>query len=180
VSWFCAQESCDEDALWPALDNLPGGADLPIFLNGIGGLGSPWWRVAQDSQFVGGAPTSGNAQASVPNSTVLRFAALVESIAFMIAVNAEELTRQEGRPKRVVLAGGMSRSHWLARRLAALIRLPVEIIDAEASARGVAHLAAPELSSHWEHSPLHSHAPHPDKNLDARYQRFTDLMAETH
>jgi sugar (pentulose or hexulose) kinase len=97
----------------------------------------------------------------------------------MIAVNADELTRQSGPPERVVLAGGMSRSHWLGRRLAALMRLPVEVIDAEASARGAAHLAAPELSSRWPHSPLQSYAAHPDKNLDARYRKFTDLMAES-
>ncbi len=180
VSWFCAQESCHEEALWPVLETLPGGAELPIFLNGIGGLGSPWWRVAQESHFVGAAPTSLDSQTSVPNGTVLRFAALVESIAFMIAVNAEALTRQAGRPKRVVLAGGMSRSHWLGQRLAALMGLPVEVIDAEASARGVAYLAAPEFSSHWLHSPLHTYAPHRDKKLEARYRQFTDLMAETH
>ena len=33
----------------------------------------------------------------------------------------------------------------MGRRLAALITVPVEVIDAEASARGVAHLAAPEI-----------------------------------
>ena len=96
----------------------------------------------------------------------------------MIAVNAEELTRQAGRPGRVVMAGGMSRSGWLGRRLAALMQVPVEVIDAEASARGVAHLAAPGLSSRWAHAPLHSYSPRPDKNLDARYRQFTELMAE--
>jgi glycerol kinase len=177
VSWFCAQERCDEDRLWPALELLPEAVEPPIFLNGIGGLGSPWWRVAQDSRFVGEVATSEDLHASVPHATVLRFAALVESIAFMIAVNAEELTRQAGPPRRVVLAGGMSRSRWLGRRLAALIQLPVQVIDAEASARGVAHLAAPEIGSRWAHAPLHSHAPYRDKNLVARYRQFTDLIA---
>jgi sugar (pentulose or hexulose) kinase len=77
----------------------------------------------------------------------------------------------------VVVAGGMSRSHWLGRRLAALIQLPVEVIDAEASARGVAQLAAPEISSGWAHAPVHSYAPQPDKNLEARYRQFTELIA---
>jgi glycerol kinase len=179
VSWFCAQERCSEAALWPALDVLPEGIGLPVFLNGIGGLGSPWWRVAQGSRFVGSVTCSGDLPASVPTDTVLRFAALIESIAFMIAVNAEAIARHAGRPRRVVLAGGMSRSHWLCRRLAALIQLPVEVIDAEASARGVARLAAPEISSHWEHTPVHSYSAHSDKNLAARYRQFTDLIAET-
>jgi len=177
VSWFCEQEQCHEDALWPALEALPDGAELPIFLNGIGGLGSPWWRVAQASRFVGEAAASG--KASVANATALRFAALVESIAFMIAVNAEALARQAGAPRRVMLAGGMSRSRWLGRRLAALIQLPVAVIDAEASARGVAQLAAPDISSQWAPATLHDYPPHRDEKLAARYRRFTELMAAT-
>jgi glycerol kinase len=177
VSWFCEQERCHEDSLWPALEIVPDGVELPIFLNGIGGLGSPWWRVAQASRFVGEVTVSGTLQPSVPSAAVLRFAALVESIAFMIAVNAEALARQAGAPQRVILAGGMSRSRWLGRRLAALIQLPVEVIDAEASARGVAQLAAPEISSQWAPATLHGYPPHRDEKLAARYRQFTDLMA---
>jgi glycerol kinase len=178
VSWFCAQERCSEDALWPALELLPAATELPIFVNGIGGLGSPWWRVTQESRFVGNLASGDILPAPVSNAIVVRFAALVESIAFMIAVNAEALARQAGPARRVVLAGGMSRSHWLGQRLAALIQLPVEVIDAEASARGVAHLAAPEISARWSQAPLHDYAPQRDENLDARYRQFTDLMAE--
>jgi glycerol kinase len=177
VSWFCAQEHCGEDALWSALENLGDAVELPIFLNGIGGLGSPWWRVAQDSRFVGEAAITAGWRGAVPNDTLRRFAALIESVAFMIATNAAILARQAGWPRRVVLAGGMSRSRWLGRRLAALIQLPVEVIDAEASARGVAQLAAPEIGSRWANAPLHRHAPYADKDLDARYSRFTESMA---
>ncbi len=178
VSWFCAQESCDEEALWLALENLPDDVALPIFINGIGGVGSPWWRVAQDSGFVGGAAASEKSQADRLDARVPRFAAVVESIAFMIAVNAEELTRQAGRPSRVVMAGGMSRSSWLGRRLAALMHVPVQVIDAEASARGIANLAAPELGSRWGHCALHNYSPRPDENLEARYAQFKGLMGK--
>ncbi len=179
VSWFCAQEQCSEQALWAALEVLPDSVGLPVFVNGIGGLGSPWWRVAQDSRFVGDVSFAANLHTAVPAATVLRFAALIESIAFMIAVNAEAIARQAGRPARVVLAGGMSRSRWLCRRLAALIQLPVEAIDAEASARGVARLAAPEISSNWEQAPVQRYAAHSDMGLASRYRRFTELIAET-
>lgn len=177
VSWFCAREHCDEVGLWRALELLPEATEPPLFLNGIGGLGSPWWRVAQDSRFVGSAATPDSSHDSVANTTVLRFAALIESIAFMIAVNAQELTRQAGPPRRVVLAGGMSRSRWLGRRLAALLQLPVEVIDAEASARGVAQLAAPGIGSRWAHASVHRHSPHPDQKLMARFRQFTELIA---
>lgn len=177
VSWFCAQERCNEDSLWPALEALPDDTGLPVFLNGIGGLGSPWWRVDLASRFVGLVPTAVDMPGSVPGNILLRFAALVESIAFMITANAQLLAQQAGRPRRVVLAGGMSRSRWLCRRLAALIELPVEVIDAEASARGVAQLAAPEIGSRWAQLPAHSCPPHADAQLHARYRQFTDLVA---
>ena len=64
VSWFCAHESCDEQAMWRP-SRLPDGLELPIFLNGIGGLGSPWWRVAQDSRFVDAAQRARQAQPPV-------------------------------------------------------------------------------------------------------------------
>jgi sugar (pentulose or hexulose) kinase len=105
-----------------------------------------------------------------------RFAALVESVALMIAVNAGLLSRQAGVPRRVVLAGGMSRSGWLARRLAALIERPVEILEAEASARGVAQLAAPDVAASWQSAPVHSYAPHPHAQLRTRLQRYCELM----
>ena len=151
--------------------------ELPIFLNGVGGLGSPWWRVDLESRFVGKLASTGTQHGPVAPGTLLRFAALIESIAFMIAVNAEVLARQTGRPRRVVMAGGMSRSGWLGRRLAALIELPVEIIDAEASARGVAQLAAPEIAAHWRQPPQRSYQPVADARLRARYQQFTELIA---
>ncbi len=176
VSWFGAQEPCPEAALWTALEQLPDTVKPPIFVNGIGGLGSPWWRVQQESRFVGDLALDGMGT-SVPPATLLRFAGLVESIAFMIAVNAEILARQAGPPQRVVLAGGISRSNWLGRRLAALLQLPVDVIDSEASARGVAQLAAPEFALAWPRSALHRHLPHRDAQLQERFRQFTDLIA---
>ncbi len=168
VSWFCAQEGCDERSLWAALDTLPASAELPVFVNGIGGMGSPWWRATMDSHFIDAAHAGGDRLA--------RFAAVIESVAFMIAANAELLVQQAGAPQRVLLAGGMSRSRWLCRRLAALLGLPVLVSEAEASARGVARLAAPELASRWAEAPAQSWLPEPDPALRARYRRFIDSV----
>jgi len=175
VSWFCTEEPCAEADLWPALEALPDAVSPPVFVNGIGGLGSPWWRVQQPSRFVGDAVV-GSAHPPTSSATLLRFAGLVESIAFMIAVNAELLARQAGSPRRVVLAGGISRSRWLGRRLAALLQLPVEVIDAEASARGVAQLASPASAANWPKVALHCHLPHHNAQLQARFRQFTELM----
>lgn len=171
VSWFCARERCEEQALWAALETLDAHAALPVFQNGVGGLGSPWWRPVMESRFVDVAGASPGANAGA-GDIVVRFAAVIESIAFMIAANAALLEQQGGTPQRVLLAGGMSRSHWLCRRLATLLGVPVQVTDAEASARGVARLAAPDLAAHWPGAATRTWQPERDAALQARYHRF--------
>ena len=165
TTWLCQIEQLEESALWAALETLAPHTPLPCFINGVGGLGSPWWRAHLAPRFLGsGGPLQ-------------RFAAVVESIAFMIAVNVQELTRQAGAPRRLVLSGGMSRSAWLCRRLAALLGLPVTTQHAEASARGAAALAAPALASHWPAPQGASWQAAPDAALAARYQLFQETLA---
>jgi glycerol kinase len=128
-----------EQALWQALDSL-GEADdasLPLYVNGIGGLGSPWWQPRLASRWLG-------------EGTPLQcFAALVESIAFMVAANVDELRRHGDAPGSLHLAGGLSRSGFLRARLAAFCELPVWTGEPEASARGVAALALPDWGQGW-------------------------------
>jgi sugar (pentulose or hexulose) kinase len=94
----------------------------------------------------------------------------------MIAANAGLLRAQAGAPRRVLLAGGMSRSGWLCRRLASLLELPVQVIDAEASARGVARLAAPDFAAGRESSPAPPFLPAPDAALRERCARYCALV----
>ncbi len=178
VSWFCAQHQCAEQPLWTALESVDTRTELPLFVNGVGGLGSPWWRPTLEPHFVGvagsGVEAAGASDASGP---LLRFAAVIESIAFMIAANAALLVQQSGPPQRVLLAGGMSRSQWLCQKLASLLGVPVQVTAAEASARGVARLAAPDLAAQWQHTPTQTWEPQADPALLARYQRFLDALA---
>ena len=175
VSGFCAQYRCEEQPLWAALESLDARTTLPVFVNGIGGLGSPWWRPTMESHFVG---VASDARGAVSAADVLpHFAAVIESIAFMIAANAELLVQQSGPLQRVLLAGGMSRSQWLCQRLASLLGVPVQVTSAEASARGVARLAAPAFTAQWASAPTQSWEPQPNPALQARYQRFLDAVA---
>jgi len=179
VSWFCEQECCDEPPLWTALDELPAQVALPVFLNSVGGLGSPWWRTTMEPRYLPAVRATDTLSLPQPDARVTRFAAVVESIAFMIAANAKLLEDQAGPPRRVLLAGGMSRSKWLCRRLASLLDLPVQAIDTEASARGVAQLAAPDFTARWAAAASAPYAPEPDAALRERYERFTAAIAAT-
>ena len=133
VVWFAADRGIPEPQLWQQLEQLPSDAPLPLYINGIGGLGSPYWRAQQESYFVG------------DGSMLERFAAVLESIAFLIAINFDLMRGSVAPPTRVIVSGGLSRSHWLCRRLAALLSVPVLRGSQEATVLGAAALAEPRL-----------------------------------
>jgi glycerol kinase len=130
LSAFCDSTRVTEDVFWEALGQLSSEVALPIYVNGIGGLGSPYWRPEQRSYFVG------------EGTLIERFAAVLESIVFLIASNFESLSRWGGRPERVLLSGGLSSSDWLCQRLAACLQVPLLRTAREASALGMAALAS--------------------------------------
>jgi len=133
IEAFASQQRIDPAALWPQLEQLPDTRPLPLYVNGIGGLGSPYWRAAQPSYFIG------------EGSLLERFAAVVESIVVLLAINFDCMRCWGGAPERVLISGGLSRSDWLCRRLAACLGVPVLRAAQEATVLGVAALATPHL-----------------------------------
>jgi glycerol kinase len=103
--------------------------------------------------------------------------AVVESIAFLLCCNLERL--QLGAPlRRIRISGGLARNDYLCRCLAALSRLPVERPAAvEATARGIAYLAAGKPAA-WLMVPIeHTFAPPAAAALESRYARWRREMA---
>ena len=93
--------------------------------------GSPFWVPDFGSRFVG----EGN--------ETERLAAVLESIAFLLQENLDEMSRHVGPPARLVLSGGLAARTFLPRCIAVLAGVPVDCTTAaEATARGVASLAA--------------------------------------
>jgi len=135
ASQFAASVARPESELWQALERLDDTVSLPVFVNGIGGLGSPFWRAQQPTYFIG------------EGTLIQRFAAVIESIVLLIAFNFERLCALGGTPARVIVGGGLARSDWLCRRLAAALELPVQRAALEATALGVAVLADPDLGA---------------------------------
>jgi glycerol kinase len=130
---FAADSGIPEPQLWQQLEKLPSNAPLPLYINGIGGLGSPYWRAQQASYFIG------------EGAVLERFAAVLESIAFLIAINFDLMRGSTAPPTRVIVSGGLSRSDWLCRRLAVLLSVPVLRGAQEATVLGAAALAQPGL-----------------------------------
>jgi glycerol kinase len=140
---------------------------IPLFLNGIAGLGGPFWDAQFESRFVGGGEPWQKA------------VALVESIAFLLQANIDHIGPYVAPARRMRASGGVSRIDGLCRKLAALSGLPVHRRDdPEASARGIAYLAAGRPEG-WNTAPREEvFAPAPDPGLARRYRRWRRLMAE--
>jgi glycerol kinase len=105
-------------------------AEVPAFLNGIGGLGAPYWIADFESRFIGvGEPW----QEAV---------AVVESIVFQIAAILER-SREMSPAATLIVSGGLAQLDGLCQRLADVTGVPVSRPQAhEATARGLAWLLA--------------------------------------
>jgi glycerol kinase len=150
-----------------AVQALPAAAtaDAPLFINGVGGLGSPWWRAVFPVEF------------TTESGDLERVAAVVESIAFMVCVNLEVM-RGAGPLTSLTATGGLARSDYLCRAVADLAALSVERPALrEATARGTAFLAAGR-PAHWRAPPLErSFAPAANAALAARFLRWREEMS---
>lgn len=139
-----------------------------LFLNGIAGLGGPFWRAEFDSRFVGD-------EAEPWQKAV----ALVESIAFLLQANIDRMAAYVPPVQRIRVSGGVSRLDALCRRLASLNGVPVHRRDdPEASARGIAYLAAGRPGEWNVGAREDVFAPRADAALRERYRRWRALMAE--
>ncbi len=132
LRWFAAREGLREQEL---LDRLPEwtAAASPgkvLFLNGVGGLGSPYWRPGFESRFLG------------EGTLAERAAAVVFSVVFLIQRNLEAMNAYLPPPAAIHLSGGLARLDALAQGLADLAGVPVlRPPELEATARGAAYLA---------------------------------------
>jgi len=146
---------------------LEAAGEPPLFLNGIAGLGGPFWKPDFASRFVGaGEPWQ-------------QAVAVVESIAFLLQANIEEMAKHVPPAARIRVSGGVSRIDGLCRRLAAVSGLPVHRReDPEATAHGIGYLAAGRPAQWNSASEEEIFPPVNDAAIRQRYQRWRALMAE--
>lgn len=155
----------------------------PIFLNGIGGLGSPYWISDFESEFL--------SDSLVETSDGLKAVAILESIAFLIAENLARIQTSRKEIKHIVLTGGLSSVDYLCQAIADACGVCVQRSDVkEATATGVAFLVRRNISD--RNSPLGRLDFSRSKNLDStgdvqfnpdtesaiflRYQRWSEEM----
>ncbi len=137
----------------------------PLYLNGIGGVGSPLWQPHFASRFTADAPPEAQA------------VAVVESIVFLVAWNLELMRATPGvTVSSLVASGGLSTLDGLCQRLADLVGLPVlHHPNHEATTRGLAYLLA-DAPADWRVGEPARFEPHPDTALERRYAAWRAAM----
>lgn len=140
----------------------------PIFVNSVAGLGSPWWCSDVDPHFI-----------DSDLSAAQRITGVIESIVFMIQANLE-IMRAESKIERLRVSGGLSNLDALCQALANLSGLTVERgSDDEATARGIAWLAAGQPSS-WQPRKLFDvYKPQYDVSLQSRYDSAMAVLQKS-
>ena len=166
LQWLEEQEGIDDlqERLPVWLQQI---TDPPVFLNSVGGLGSPWWHQLPEPVFLPG---------SSPASQAERAVSVVESIVFLLQCNLERMMRHT-TINQLQVSGGLSRLDGLCQKLANLSRLPVaRHDDSESSARGVAWLAAGRPTDWLAEDSNPGFRPVPDTPLKNRYRRFIEAL----
>ncbi|MEW6331188.1 MAG: FGGY family carbohydrate kinase [Pseudomonadota bacterium] len=138
--------------------------DVPLFLNGVAGLGAPYWVADFPSRLIGdGEPWQ-------------QACAVAESIVFLLQANLERMQPLPPAPQRLFVSGGLAQLDGLCRRLADLSGLPVyRPTEYEATARGTAYLLAGYPRDWPKQIARDSFPPRPDS---AFIQRYTSWCRE--
>jgi glycerol kinase len=168
LDWLARREGIPLDDLLSAADRArAAGETPPLFINGVSGLGAPFWVSDLESRFVGSG------------STGARGLAVLESIAFLLQANLEEL-QDHGPPfARLLVTGGLSANDYLCRCLGSLSHLPVDRADdPEATARGLARLVAAGGAGNWPPARADRQDPVANPGLSARYRRWRAALDE--
>ncbi len=139
----------------------------PLFLNGVSGLASPFWRPDFVSKF--------NRQADLNEKAV----AVIESIIFLLQACLDEMSKLSSPPEQIQITGGLASLDGMNQRLADLSGLPVYCpTECEATARGTAYLLAGQ-PSHWPEDDAGKwFKPENNDALQQRYQEWMKLMLD--
>jgi glycerol kinase len=148
LEWLARQTGLDSARAMRTLAMDATTATMPLlFMNGVGGLGAPFWRADFPIEFV---TVPGREDAT--DVEQYQLAAVVESIVFLLAVNVE-LMQRCAPLRKLVVTGGLAASDYLCQALADVTGMRVERPALqEATARGIAYLAAAQPQE-WQPIP---------------------------
>jgi len=137
----------------------------PLFLNGISGLGAPYWVADFESKF--------SAEAEPWQMAV----AVAESIVFLLQANLDLFQKLASPLEQIIASGGLTWYEGLCQRISDLSGLPLyRPAEYEATARGTAWLLAGKPKDWPEPEFGVWFKPRANPALRARYQRWRTAM----
>jgi len=165
LTWLLRQHAVDEAYVqehlpnWCVTEQAP-----PLFLNGVSGLGSPYWQAGFESRFIGEGTLAAQA------------VAVLESIVFLLVENLRSMDEVMAAPGALLVSGGLSRLDGFCQRLGDLSGLPVRRSgETEGTAKGLAYLLA-GLPAHWRVEGGDGFTAQPNPALLERYRRWQAQM----
>lgn len=167
LDWFAQQYQVQdwqkESSAW--LQKKYSTSQIPLFINTVGGLGSPFWRTDIQPHFIG------------EGSIAAKFISILESILFLIQINMKHMDRYLSLSSSIIVSGGLSMIEGLCQNLADLSQRPVyRPKQTEATAQGLAELLAQTPRQTTNHF---SYLPNKNADLLQRYQKWLTIMDRT-
>lgn len=146
----------------------------PVFVNTIGGLGSPMWEEGPKPHFIP------NPDKADDPTTAEKAVAIVESIIFLIHINLDAITSTGQDVKRIRISGGLSSVDGLCQLLADMSqRLVIRSEIRQSTSRGIAWLAGQtadlELTD-WSDLEDDYFLPKQNRSLQSRYRVFCQAI----
>jgi len=172
----------DRHGISDILQQLPAWLDEnkrpPVFINTIGGLGSPWWNRDIDAEFYVTPNMANNEGKHISTPELpMQAVAVIESIVFLICNNLE-IMQSEQPVSALRVSGGLSRLDGLCQKLADLSGLVVQRVTIkETTARGVAWLAAGQPEN-WSDVKFETFSPVNAGSMKERYAQFNKRLDE--
>jgi len=147
---------------------LASNCEPPLFLNGIAGLGAPFWVADYESRFL------------VEAEPWKMAVAVAESVVFLIQANLDLLRNIPAPLDQIVASGGLSWYDGLCQRICDLSGLPLQRpAEYEATARGTAWLLAGKPQYWTEPQPGLWFQPCTNPALGARYRQWRAALDAT-
>ncbi|TAA47515.1 FGGY family carbohydrate kinase [Corallincola spongiicola] len=146
--------------------------NIPLFLNGIGGLGAPFWLPGFNSEFQHPESLDGV-------TPVAKLTAVIESVAFLLQIIIQRLSAHPPTPTKIEICGGLSRLDYLCQTLANISGMEVfREQEVEGSALGCAWWLAGSPAD-WRNAEVTSqfvpqHAP----ALSQRFSAWQEAMRQ--
>ncbi|MBL4763275.1 MAG: hypothetical protein JKY93_11335 [Gammaproteobacteria bacterium] len=144
-------------------------AEIPLFINTVAGLGSPWWKPGIEPCFY--------EKELAEVDTDIAIVSILESIVFLLQCNIDVMCSIKRAIEVIKITGGLSNIDLLCQKIANLSQIVVHRSENhQATAKGIAYLAAGKPKAWGSGAEKGIFMPVEDDCLKRRYQCFVKII----